>query len=114
MEASPSSGAHSDDTLISLTGTNLQKMEDDPQVLLNSNYPGMVLVTLHLTGSNYLTQSIAIRTALEAKDKVGFIDGSFVAPTDVDAFKKWKRVDFMINQVQDRKFYLKGYILLIQ
>lgn len=57
----------------------------------------MQLVSSHLTRSNYLTWSVAIRTSLEAKDKAGFIDGSLAAPTTADEFRKWKRVDSMIK-----------------
>lgn len=56
-----------------------------------------MLVTTHLTGFNYLTWSIVIRTSLEAKDKVGFIDGSFEVLADATQFRKWKRVDSMIK-----------------
>ncbi|KAF7820341.1 uncharacterized protein G2W53_025796 [Senna tora] len=36
-------------------------------------------------------------TALEAKDKVGFVDGSINPPIDTAEFKKWKMADSMIK-----------------
>ncbi|KAJ8763304.1 hypothetical protein K2173_001442 [Erythroxylum novogranatense] len=57
----------------------------------------MTLVASPLTGNNYLPWSIAVKTSLEAKDKICFIDGSFPAPTNPVLFKKWKRVDSMIK-----------------
>ncbi|KAF7807319.1 uncharacterized protein G2W53_039480 [Senna tora] len=46
---------------------------------------------------NYVAWSIAVLTALEAKDKTGFLDDSILAPTDPTEFKKWKKVDSMIK-----------------
>ncbi|KAF7807808.1 uncharacterized protein G2W53_039969 [Senna tora] len=65
--------------------------------LHNSDHPGMSLVNTPLDGRNYFAWSIAIKTALEAKDKVGFIDGTLPAPEDPAEFKKWKTVDSMIK-----------------
>ncbi|KAF7839631.1 putative reverse transcriptase, RNA-dependent DNA polymerase, Gag-polypeptide of LTR copia-type [Senna tora] len=71
--------------------------EDDSYCLHNSDHPGMSLVNTPLDGRNYFAWSIAIRTALEAKDKVGFIDGSLPAPENSTEFKRWKTVDSMIK-----------------
>ncbi|KAF7830598.1 uncharacterized protein G2W53_012931 [Senna tora] len=79
------------------TGTQSKGKEDDPYCLHNSDHPGMSLVNTALDGRNYFAWSIAIRTALEAKDKVGFIDGSLPSPKDATKFKKWKTVDSMIK-----------------
>ncbi|KAF7813102.1 uncharacterized protein G2W53_034078 [Senna tora] len=65
--------------------------------LHNSDNPGMSLVTTPLDGRNYLSWSIAVRTALEAKDKIGFVDGSIQALEDSAEYKKWKAVDSMIK-----------------
>ncbi|KAF7843682.1 uncharacterized protein G2W53_000587 [Senna tora] len=61
----------------------------------NSNQPGMALVVSPLIGSNFVSWSLAIKDALEAKDKLGFIDGTVKEPTDEADFKKWKPVDSM-------------------
>lgn len=57
----------------------------------------MTLVSSQLTGSNYLTWSIALRTSLEAKDKLGFIGGNLDTSIAIAEFRKWKRVDSMIK-----------------
>ncbi|KAF7835936.1 uncharacterized protein G2W53_010795 [Senna tora] len=59
-----------------------RKNEEQPRALLNSNQPGMFLVVSPLIGTNFLGQSTAIKTALEAKEKLGFIDGSIEEPKD--------------------------------
>ncbi|KAF7840943.1 uncharacterized protein G2W53_003241 [Senna tora] len=65
--------------------------------LHNSDHPGMALVNTILDGKNYFGWSIAVRTALEVKEKVGFIDGSLPEPQDPTEYKKWKAVDSMIK-----------------
>ncbi|KAF7806519.1 AP2/ERF and B3 domain-containing transcription factor [Senna tora] len=65
--------------------------------LQNSDQPGMSLVVSQLTGSNYLSWSLAVKTALEAKDKLGFVDGTIKPPEDAAQFKKWKPVDSMVK-----------------
>ncbi|KAF7807674.1 uncharacterized protein G2W53_039835 [Senna tora] len=65
--------------------------------LSNSDQPGMVLVTSPLIGSNFVSWSLAIKTALEAKDKLGFIDGTIKEPADESEYKKWKPVDSMVK-----------------
>ncbi|KAF7816125.1 uncharacterized protein G2W53_030094 [Senna tora] len=65
--------------------------------LHSSDHPGVSLVNHPLVGSNYLAWSTAIKTSLEAKDKIGFVDGSLPPPEDPTEFKKWKTVDSMIK-----------------
>ncbi|KAL0337523.1 UNVERIFIED_CONTAM: Retrovirus-related Pol polyprotein from transposon RE1 [Sesamum calycinum] len=64
--------------------------------LHGADHPGMVLVSAPLTGKNYLNWSHAIKCALRAKMKLGFIDGTLVK-LDVNdtSFEKWIRVDSM-------------------
>ncbi|KAF7838703.1 Retrovirus-related Pol polyprotein from transposon RE1 [Senna tora] len=57
----------------------------------------MALVNTILDGGNYLAWTIGTLTALEAKDKTGYIDGSIPALTDPTEFKKWKKVHSMIK-----------------
>ncbi|KAF7801756.1 uncharacterized protein G2W53_040867 [Senna tora] len=65
--------------------------------LQSSNQPGDSLVNVALNGRNYLPWSIAVKIALEAKQKVGFIDGSIKSPEDEEEYFKWKSVDSMIK-----------------
>ncbi|KAF7802282.1 uncharacterized protein G2W53_041393 [Senna tora] len=62
------------------SGGSKEQRDEGPFTLHNSDHPGTALVNTPLTGTNYLTWSLAIKTSLEAKDKLGFIDGSLPAP----------------------------------
>ncbi|KAL0410620.1 UNVERIFIED_CONTAM: hypothetical protein Slati_3651700 [Sesamum latifolium] len=66
--------------------------------LLSSDHPGMVLVSTPLNGRNYMGWSRAMRIALGAKMKLGFITGKCVRPDEnSDDFEKWMRVDCMVT-----------------
>ncbi|KAK4403195.1 hypothetical protein Sango_1060200 [Sesamum angolense] len=49
--------------------------------LHGSDHPGMILVGTLLMKHNYLTWSYAIKRALRAKMKLGFIDGTTLKPS---------------------------------
>lgn len=51
-----------------------------PHFLSNSDNPSVSLVVQHFTEENYSTWSRAILIALDAKSKIGFIDGSLLKP----------------------------------
>ncbi|KAL0399261.1 UNVERIFIED_CONTAM: Retrovirus-related Pol polyprotein from transposon RE1 [Sesamum radiatum] len=79
------------------TGSQVQT-ETEVLQLHGADHPGMVLVSAPLTGKNYLNWSHAIKRALRAKMKLGFIDGTLVKPDVNDAsFEKWIRVDSMVT-----------------
>ncbi|KAL0299191.1 UNVERIFIED_CONTAM: Retrovirus-related Pol polyprotein from transposon RE1 [Sesamum radiatum] len=66
--------------------------------LHGSDHPGMILVSALLTKHNYLTWSYAVKRALRAKLKLGFIDGTCVKPHMTDPlFEHWVRVDSMVT-----------------
>ncbi|KAL0415871.1 UNVERIFIED_CONTAM: hypothetical protein Slati_3419000 [Sesamum latifolium] len=44
------------------------------------DHPGMVMILAPLNGNNWLSWSRSVRTALEERDKLGFIDGSREKP----------------------------------
>ncbi|KAG7557416.1 Zinc finger CCHC-type superfamily [Arabidopsis suecica] len=69
-----------------------------PYHLHSSDHPGLVLVPDLLDGSNYGTWIVAITTSIEAKNKIGFVDGSIVQPDDDDPYCKiWKRCNSMVK-----------------
>ncbi|XVF80409.1 hypothetical protein PTKIN_Ptkin15bG0068300 [Pterospermum kingtungense] len=70
-----------------------------PYYLHNNENPGTVLVTTPLSGSNnYHSWSRAMLTALDAKNKAGFVDGSISRPTNDDLlFAAWKRCNSMVK-----------------
>ena len=55
-----------------------------PYFLSNSDNPGVSIVVQHLTEENYSTWSRAVLIALDAKTKLGFIDGSIPKPESID------------------------------
>ncbi|KAL0365211.1 UNVERIFIED_CONTAM: hypothetical protein Sangu_0618700 [Sesamum angustifolium] len=65
--------------------------------LLSSDHPGLVLVSSPLDGKNFLAWSRAVRRALGAKSKLGFITGACRKPTgDPELIEQWTRVDCMV------------------
>ncbi|KAF7842353.1 cannabidiolic acid synthase-like 1 [Senna tora] len=79
------------------TGSTSTKADDGAWQLYNSDQPGMTLVASQLTGGNYLSWSLAVKIALEAKDKLEFVDGTIKLPLDATEFKKWKKNDSMVK-----------------
>lgn len=78
----------------------LPSPSDDPSHPLYihpSDNPGSILVTELLNGSNYLDWSRSMQTALLAKNKLGFVDGSIVRPDFGDPLLKfWIRSNSMV------------------
>ena len=68
-----------------------------PFFLHNGDHPGLVLVSHILTGANYNTWSRAMLMALNAKNKLGFVDGTLQQPNQEDAFTGvWSRCNSMV------------------
>ena len=66
--------------------------------LHSSNPPGLVLVFDPLDGNNYNVWYVAMTMSLEAKNKLGFLDGSIVKPNESDPyFKIWCRCNSMVK-----------------
>lgn len=55
---------------------------DDPMAMQNSDNPRMVLVTVLLNGSNFLTWSMSVKRVLAAENKLGFIKGGIAEPSE--------------------------------
>lgn len=55
-------------------------MDGDPMKLKSYNHPGIILVSTCLVGTNYRSQSRAMRIAVGAKQKLGFVDGKINLP----------------------------------
>ena len=70
----------------SATAPTIQPQENtfSPCFLSSGDNPGVSLVVQPLTEENYNTQSRAILISLDAKTKLGFIDGSIPKPQSVD------------------------------
>ncbi|KAL0297668.1 UNVERIFIED_CONTAM: hypothetical protein Sradi_6818900 [Sesamum radiatum] len=84
-------------TETSSTGENRMTMPKKLQ-LHGSDHPGMVLVSVPLTGKNYLNWSFGVKRASRAKMKLGFIDGTSIKPNaNHPHFEQWIRVDSMVT-----------------
>ena len=59
-----------------IRSSEVSTMEDvsSPFFLHNGDHPELILVSHHLTESNYNTWSRAMAMALTAKNKIGFVD----------------------------------------
>ncbi|KAF7151998.1 hypothetical protein RHSIM_Rhsim01G0108500 [Rhododendron simsii] len=71
----------------------------NPYFIHHSDHPGMVLVSKPLNGDNYSTWCRAMTISLNAKSKLGFVDGTITAPpakTKPDDYVSWRRCNDMI------------------
>lgn len=69
---------------------------DDPFFVHHSDSPTAILVSPLLSGDNYSTWLRSFSRALEAKNKIGFVDGSINTPTDPVEKSKWSRCDDLV------------------
>ncbi|GKV29747.1 hypothetical protein SLEP1_g38646 [Rubroshorea leprosula] len=77
--------------------TNMEANPSSPFYLHHSAGPGTTLVTQLMTGNNYPTWSRAITMAFEAKNKLGFVDGTIPEPSATSAtYTIWKRCNSMV------------------
>lgn len=65
--------------------------------LNNSDNPGTLIVSSTLNDNNYRTWLRTMKTALRAKVKLGFVDGSIKKPARNSAyFSSWEKAYFMV------------------
>lgn len=68
-----------------------------PYYLGSSDNPGTPLVAATLKGENYRNWARSMRTALRAKSKLGFIDGTIRKPAKNNPdFYNWEKADSMV------------------
>ena len=82
----------------SSTGTLFGENTSSPFHLPSGDNPELVLVAQPLTEENYNTWSRSVIVALNAKNKVGFIDGSITEPKDSShpTYSSWKKCNNMV------------------
>ncbi|XP_070669026.1 uncharacterized protein [Malus domestica] len=69
----------------------------NPYFLHHSDHPGLMLVSKPLNGDNYATWHRAMTVSLNAKNKLGFIDGTLKAPSpDSNEYPTWSRCNDMV------------------
>ncbi|XP_042008801.1 uncharacterized protein LOC121757319 [Salvia splendens] len=80
-------------------GSQIQSAEDfsSPYYLHPSDNPGLQLVPQPLIGSNYINWSRSMSTVLLAKNKLLFVNGVLLKPTDDDLlYSAWIRCNSMV------------------
>ncbi|KAI4370664.1 hypothetical protein MLD38_018988 [Melastoma candidum] len=72
--------------------TNKKGRKKIPSVYLlsSSDSPGNILIACRLNGDNYLTWSRAMTTALRAKNKLSFVDGTLGKPEEGIEVHAWQ------------------------
>lgn len=72
--------------------------QHSPFFLHSADNPGLSLVAERLDGSNYNHWSSAMKIALDAKNKLAFIDGSLPRPeAGTPLFRIWSRCNSMVK-----------------
>ena len=72
----------------------------NPYFTHHSNHPGLVLISKPLNGDNYSAWRIAMTLALNAKNKLGFVNGTIKVPTEEthpDDYATWSRCNDMVH-----------------
>lgn len=70
----------------------------DPYYLAASDDPAMQISTMIFTGSNFTNGNQSIQMSLESKNKLGYIDGTYVEPQRGSKdHQKWIRNDYMVR-----------------
>ncbi|KAL9814388.1 putative retrotransposon Copia-like protein [Arabidopsis thaliana] len=83
-------------TVPSSTNTS-QTVKVSPYLLSSSDNPGAMISSVYLSGENYNAWSTEMINALQAKRKIGFINGSIPKPQSTDPnFENWIAVNSMI------------------
>lgn len=68
-----------------------------PFFIQSGDHPGLTLVSHILTGSNYYSWCRAMKVALSAKNKLGFVDGTIPQPPETEvSFQVWFRCNSMV------------------
>lgn len=69
-----------------------------PYFLTSGDNPGTSIISEVLDGTNYNTWNIAITIALDANNKIGFVDGSLPRPSETHPhYRIWCRCNRMVK-----------------
>ena len=96
-----SMASYSQQASSSISQRELSPLEDPHSLffLHHGESLGAILVSQPLTKDNYPTWACAMKMALDAKSKIGFIDGSIAASMEVTPLEKqsWSKCNSMIS-----------------
>nr|KYP36219.1 hypothetical protein KK1_042674 [Cajanus cajan] len=82
--------------------------------LSSSDHPGTPLIASVLKGPNYRTWARAMKTALRAKMKLGFIDGTIKKPTiGSKDFPNWEKTDSMVVTPSTPTYIYSNSLLVV-
>jgi hypothetical protein len=71
---------------------------NDPYYIHLSNHTGHAIVTQLLEGDNYAIWSRAMMMSLEAKNKLGFVNGTIIEPLEKDPkYGAWRRCNQIVK-----------------
>ncbi|RWR85571.1 hypothetical protein CKAN_01444200 [Cinnamomum micranthum f. kanehirae] len=70
---------------------------DNPSYTHHSDSPTAILVSPPLTGDNYSTWVRAMRMALRAKNKLGFVTGDITEPSSPSQIPQWERCNDLVT-----------------
>ena len=70
--------------------------KNNPLYIHHSDSPTAVLVSPSLTGDNYSTWVRAMRMALRAKNKLGFVTGDISKPSSATQIPQWERCNDLV------------------
>ncbi|KAL5700713.1 hypothetical protein ACHQM5_026126 [Ranunculus cassubicifolius] len=96
-DASPIKASDATAPSIQAKTTNPYSTVVDPYYIHPSESPNLVFSSTPLKGDNYGTWELEITKALNAKGKLGFINGSLPPPTDPTIFSCWKRANDLVS-----------------
>ena len=100
VEPIPSSSSSSSSSSSTTSNTILVSVENSrsPYYLNNGDNPGIRIVPDPLTGDNYQAWRRSMTTALSAKNKLGFVNGTIPQPNDESdpLFSDWQRCNDLV------------------
>ena len=78
-------------------GSNSDRKMLTPYALTSNDNPGNIITQVQLKGENYDEWARAVRTALRAKKKYGFVDG-FIKQPDIESpeLEDWWTINSML------------------
>ena len=91
--------APSSATMAGISASMLSVDVYSPYYLCSSDNPGTILVSKPLLGDNFETWKRSMKMALNAKNKIGFVDGTLLQPSLEDSLREhhlWKRCNDLV------------------
>nr|ABW74573.1 putative pol polyprotein [Boechera divaricarpa] len=76
----------------------LEALDQSLFYMHSADHPGLQIISIRLDGINYDDWNAAMRISLDAKNKIGFIDGTLPRPLESDMnFRVWSRCNSTVK-----------------